>query len=559
VGQVHEKKQADLDRLVGEIFPSLEDLIVAVGEYEHEKNGQDTRMITNETLLNREHIDDYIRAYSASIPTAVPSKDLALSEFRERNAVWLKSIESSRWSQAFHLGLLRQHMSEEDIKETLQRASKTSEEDNGDGVSGSDRTSLELNDIGLVVWGSRKETTHARTCNVVIVGGGMIGSSVALFLARCRPDWKITLLDDMPEQDFGRTTKASWAWLNANNKEPKSYQALNQLGVHSWKHMPQLQNLVSWQGSLVRYDNFPNFVDDGGYPVEGPLSDSRILELEPMARWGIEGSDDAKESNPSFTFFFPDEGCVDPSAAIQILRQEARELGVDIKCNYTVTNVIRDDEHKVCAVESSCDDVETPAGNRVATIPADVVVVAAGCGAKAQFLGGLPLLDRPGRIEYGVPVDMLNFVQPRLRRILVDPGRHSHVMQRSNGDIVAGGGGLLEFGGSGSASLSRTVVEKKATVETKQDSGPSISLLGLARELAPSVVQDAKLVRSCQAVRPMPLDGLPVVGYAAQGLYTVVTHSGITLGPLLAAVAAGEIVEGISCDILEPYRPTRFF
>jgi glycine/D-amino acid oxidase-like deaminating enzyme len=56
----------------------------------------------------------------------------------------------------------------------------------------------------------------------------------------------------------------------------------------------------------------------------------------------------------------------------------------------------------------------------------------------------------------------------------------------------------------------------------------------------------------------MPSDGLPVVGYVQQGLYTIVMHSGITLGPVVAALAAGEISENICCKLLGPYRPARF-
>jgi glycine/D-amino acid oxidase-like deaminating enzyme len=79
-----------------------------------------------------------------------------------------------------------------------------------------------------------------------------------------------------------------------------------------------------------------------------------------------------------------------------------------------------------------------------------------------------------------------------------------------------------------------------------------------AKRLSPSVVDGAEFTHTSEAVRPMPKDGLPVVGYLQQGLYTLVTHSGITLGPLLSALAAGEIDENISCDLLSPYRPSRF-
>eukprot|EP00955_Chlamydomonas_euryale_P099216 365203-Chlamydomonas_euryale.AAC.8 len=43
------------------------------------------------------------------------------------------------------------------------------------------------------------------------------------------------------------------------------------------------------------------------------------------------------------------------------------------------------------------------------------------------------------------------------------------------------------------------------------------------------------------AYRPYPVDGHPLVGFAADGLYVCVTHSGMTLGPHLGRLVAGEV------------------
>ena len=60
--------------------------------------------------------------------------------------------------------------------------------------------------------------------------------------------------------------------------------------------------------------------------------------------------------------------------------------------------------------------------------------------------------------------------------------------------------------------------------------------------------------------RPMPLDGYPVVGAipGAAGLYVVVTHSGVTLAPILGESVTREILAGERVDSLAPYRPERF-
>ena len=37
------------------------------------------------------------------------------------------------------------------------------------------------------------------------------------------------------------------------------------------------------------------------------------------------------------------------------------------------------------------------------------------------------------------------------------------------------------------------------------------------------------------------------------------THSGVTLAPILGHMAAAEIAGGLDLEVLRPYRPERFF
>ena len=60
--------------------------------------------------------------------------------------------------------------------------------------------------------------------------------------------------------------------------------------------------------------------------------------------------------------------------------------------------------------------------------------------------------------------------------------------------------------------------------------------------------------------RPMPKDGFPIVG-ALPGVPNVsvcVTHSGVTLAPMLGDFMAAELVAGREEPALAPYRPARF-
>ena len=46
---------------------------------------------------------------------------------------------------------------------------------------------------------------------------------------------------------------------------------------------------------------------------------------------------------------------------------------------------------------------------------------------------------------------------------------------------------------------------------------------------------------------------------AGRGVYVCAAHSGVTLAPVLAAVAAAEVVDGVECELIDDaWRPARF-
>ena len=60
--------------------------------------------------------------------------------------------------------------------------------------------------------------------------------------------------------------------------------------------------------------------------------------------------------------------------------------------------------------------------------------------------------------------------------------------------------------------------------------------------------------------RPLPEDEFPIIGFPPKrrDVYITVMHSGVTLSPLVAQLAAVEILDGVSAEPLAPYRPARF-
>ena len=73
-------------------------------------------------------------------------------------------------------------------------------------------------------------------------------------------------------------------------------------------------------------------------------------------------------------------------------------------------------------------------------------------------------------------------------------------------------------------------------------------------------LKDAKAIREPTGYRPMPQDRLPIMGFDAKwtNLYTSVTHSGVTLAPLIGELVSMEINYGVRTSQLANYRPERF-
>jgi glycine/D-amino acid oxidase-like deaminating enzyme len=58
----------------------------------------------------------------------------------------------------------------------------------------------------------------------------------------------------------------------------------------------------------------------------------------------------------------------------------------------------------------------------------------------------------------------------------------------------------------------------------------------------------------------MPTDGLPIIGWlpGRRRVYLAAGHGGITIAPLVGKLAAEEILEDRSLEMLAPFRAERF-
>ncbi|MDE0745912.1 MAG: FAD-dependent oxidoreductase, partial [SAR202 cluster bacterium] len=96
--------------------------------------------------------------------------------------------------------------------------------------------------------------------------------------------------------------------------------------------------------------------------------------------------------------------------------------------------------------------------------------------------------------------------------------------------------------------------------ETEDDSQEYADTLIRRAALYFDQLSGVEAIRVPVGFRPMPEDGLPVIGFSPRhtNIYLTLTHSGVTLAPLVGALAALEMVTEIPNNDLDPYRPARF-
>lgn len=359
---------------------------------------------------------------------------------------------------------------------------------------------------------------------VAVVGAGIVGASIAFRLAR--EGVRVWLVDTA--HPASGTSSASFAWVNANAKTPREYFELNRAGMAEYHRLrgelpggaPWLHaggNLV-WIGEEGRgeLERRVERLRSWGYAAEW-IESLRVNELmEPRAAFPEPETRAAS---------FPGEFWVDAPGLVENLVEAAHEGGAETRFGAAVTS-IETREGRVSGVRL--------ADGRHLRV--DVVVNAAGPGADwvAALVGRkLPLVPRRGLLAR-ISVDG----EP-LRRILHTPPVN------------------LRPDGPGRLLLHHESVDAKLDDLPRELLGRE--LLERARQVL-SALEGAEVEEVRVGVRPIPQDGFPCVGAVAAvpGYYEAVTHSGVTLGPLLGRLLAGEILTGIVDPSLVPYRTERF-
>ncbi len=349
--------------------------------------------------------------------------------------------------------------------------------------------------------------------HTLIIGAGITGAAIAWNLTQRGED--VTIVSTHAEG--GLASAASFGWLNASFYLSQAHYHLRHEGMAAHRRLTErLTSLpTTWQG-CIWYEAAGAAQDDTaadlialGYRVDR-LTKAQIADRLP-----------ALGPVPETALHFPEEGQSDPATLARALIQASGAKVI----RATVQTLTHDKGRATGAVTD------------LGPLTADRVILATGTGTPALLepLGqNLPMLKRPGLMIATNPLP------PICPVILAAP--EQEVRQDAEGRLHAPASAGHQ--GDHAETLGSFPVVVNAT-------------LVRLRALFPG--HEIHFAHQVMALRPVPEDGLPVVGQGPiQGLWVAVMHSGATLAPVVAELLAAEMTEGSESPLLASFRPGRF-
>ena len=372
--------------------------------------------------------------------------------------------------------------------------------------------------------------------DVTVIGAGILGSLTAFRLAKA--GHFVTLIDRSEDLSMGATGN-SFAWLNAFTKTPDHYHDLNFRSMQYWSLLGSelgFDNIglrfggkLQWENDRAKaaqLDQRIKKLQSLGYRARN-IDPEEIASIEPHINLG----------SPLTAVISEIEGTVEPNLVVRECINRIRDLGGNILLGESVN----DFRTHGTGIGSQVTHVDTSKQS----IKTDLLIVTAGYGSTslADKLGvDIPQSDSPGFLVKTNPMprilDSLSIIYAPASQS--GKGGGVHFKQLMDGTGVIG-------------------EEYSESLELDNSEAHAYELVERAMAYLPKL-EYVDSVRTSMVYRPMPIDGLPVIGFTKQinNVYFAITHSGVTLGPLISEYASIEITTGSSVELLSNYRPDRF-
>lgn len=361
--------------------------------------------------------------------------------------------------------------------------------------------------------------------DVIVVGGGVIGTSVAYHLAA--EGLSVTLFE---RGELASQASGAAAGMLAPICESTGEGPFFELAVRSLDHFPTLAPRLR---ELSGID--PQYCPSGLLRVA--LSSEEAVQLRSQARrlghFGLEWlePDSAREREPHVAgslygaLWSPREAHVYSPQMTRSFAYAASRLGARLELGTPVLGLIRDGDRVL--------GVQTPGGER----GAGHVVLCGGVWTRfcAEWVGErLPLEPVRGQIL------SLETPQPSLRSILWS--EDVYVVPKANGSVIVG------------------ATEEHAGFDCRTTAAGVAQLLAGATRLLPVLAQ-CSFRHAWAGLRPDTPDHLPAIGPmpGIEGLSVAAGHyrNGVLLSPITGQIVAGWITRHDLPDYADPFLPDR--
>ena len=379
----------------------------------------------------------------------------------------------------------------------------------------------------------------AQTSDVIVVGAGVVGCSVAYYL--CRSGAKVTLLE---REAIGSGASAhatgSLSLLGAEFSPGPSFQ-LALAGYHEFP--PLVESLQDETGLDLLYQRRPS--------LRLALEQEEESLLKSMMPWQEEAvqlrwidADEVRRVQPGLTHRV--RGAVLESESAQ-LDSYRLNLGLAQASEKRGSRLLLREVTGLLTRQARVTGVTTSSGD----LSADMVVVAAGTWS-ATFSRWLdfPIPVRPLKGERL----LLRYPGPPLQVLISSPQR-GHMISRLDG--------MLSVGSTGGRDYDREELFLGEEFDRQPTEGAKVELLQRAVDVFPDL-ERAELVQQLAGWRPLSPDRMPIIGPVPgwQGILLATGHTtkGIHLGPITGKLIAETITEGSpQTDIdLSGFLPDRF-
>jgi glycine/D-amino acid oxidase-like deaminating enzyme len=380
---------------------------------------------------------------------------------------------------------------------------------------------------------ARPVIARRRPLKVGVVGAGIVGASIAMHLAEGGAD--VVLLDKSAPSSGA--TRNSFAWLNAF-VDDRHYQALRLRSLAAYHALDVPLGLgIVWGGYLnwARDAAESQIVGANAAQLAGTRAPVRMLSAAEFASLAP-----AIEAGPIAAAFYSSiDGHLDPVRATDCFLKRARQLGTRLLHPCELQGLRLNAGRLVGAVTSTGE------------MAVDRLVVAAGVDTpRILAMAGFEL-----RLRHAPGILVHSTTLPPLTQCVCDAPGSVSFKQMTSGVLV------------GSDSPEPPDLPAHAAIRDRAIDFPDESLrawhgtrvLDKLKSFLPGS-RGASVDHVTLGFRPMPTDGFPIVG-AVPGIadiYVAVSHSGVTLAPILGEHVARELLDGQPVEELAPYRPDRF-